>query len=101
MRSVPESFYKSAAWRACREAYLRRHPLCEDCLMRGTYTPAAHVHHIIWLNADNYTNPEISLNHANLRAVCIECHNKEHSKAKPRRYRVDEAGRVAPLVIAE
>ena len=65
--------------------------------MRGIYTPAVHVHHVIWLTPDNYENPEISLNFANLRAVCIDCHNREHACEKPRRYRVDEAGRISPL----
>jgi len=101
MRNVPKSFYNSAAWKRCRELYLQQHPLCEDCLQRGEYRPAEHVHHIIWLDESNYTDPEISLNWRNLRAVCIDCHNREHSREQPRRWRVDEAGRIAPQVAAE
>ena len=103
MRSIPESFYHSKAWKSCRATYLQQHPLCEDCLQRGLYTPAEHVHHIVWLTADNYTDPAISLNHANLRALCQRCHNSVHDKGEPRarRWRVDEFGRIAPLVGAE
>ena len=97
MRSVPKSFYNSAAWLAVRDLYLRQHPLCEDCLARGQYEIAAHVHHIIWLTPENYLNPEIALNPLNLRAVCQPCHNMEHARRHPRRYRVDEAGKIAPL----
>jgi len=97
MRSVPKSFYNSQAWKGCRETYLQLHPLCEDCMMRGIYKPAEHVHHMTWLTGDNYTDPEISLNHANLKAVCVDCHNREHAQKQPRRYRVDELGRVSPL----
>ena len=100
MRSVPKSFYKSRAWLACREGYLQQHPLCEDCLMHGVYTPAEHVHHMIWLTADNYTNPEISLNWRNLRALCIEHHNHRHAGEHQTRYTVDEFGTVTPLVEA-
>ena len=97
-RSVPKSFYTSRAWQACRASYLQLHPLCEDCLMRGIYMPAAHVHHMIWLTPDNWQDAGIALNHANLRALCVECHNRRHSSGEqPKRWRVDEAGRIAPL----
>lgn len=99
MRSIPTSFYKSRAWLACRSTYLQLHPLCEECLKRGIYTPAAHVHHITWLTEDNYTDASVSLNHANLEAVCIDCHNRIHARGEVRRrYTVDEAGRISPRV---
>lgn len=99
-RSVPKSFYNGPAWQACRKIYLELHPFCEDCLMRGELKPAEHVHHIIWLTADNYTDPEIALNFDNLRSVCIDCHNREHARgdqAQLRRWRVDEMGNISPL----
>lgn len=99
MRGAPKSFYDSKAWRECRAAYLSRHPLCEECLAKGEYTPAEHVHHIIWLDGSNYTNAEISLNFANLKAVCIPCHNKEEREQKPRRFKVDPDGRVQMIDI--
>lgn len=103
MRSIPESFYHGKAWRSVRDLYLLRHPFCEDCLQRGIYRKAEHVHHIKWLTADNYTDPEISLNPANLRSLCIDCHNRTHNRGEepPRRWRVDDRGRIAPLVGAE
>jgi len=100
MRSIPQSFYHSRAWQACRSSYLQKHPLCEDCLARGKYEVAAHVHHIIWLTPENYQNPEISLNHNNLRAVCVECHNRLHSTRGPRRYCVNEDGTVRAIETA-
>ena len=97
MRSIPQSFYHSPAWRAVRATYLQQHPLCEDCLAAGRYIPAEHVHHIIWLTDANYTDPSISLNHANLRALCQACHNNTHAHKRQRRWKVDERGRIAPL----
>lgn len=100
MRSIPESFYHSKAWKSCRATYLQQHPLCEDCLQRGLYTPAEHVHHIVWLTADNYTDPAISLNWRNLRALCQRCHTSLHSRnSAPKRWAVDEQGRVRTLQV--
>lgn len=88
------TFYNSIAWKRCREAYRESvGNLCEDCLARGIYTPAEIVHHIIPLTQDNINDPAVSLNFANLRAVCRECHAKEHG-ARPRRYKVDALGKV-------
>lgn len=59
MRNVPKSFYQSQAWQNTRELYLLSvNGLCEDCLDKGIYTPAEHIHHIKHLNADNVNNPE-------------------------------------------
>lgn len=65
--------------------------------MRGIYTPAVHVHHMIWLTPENYKDAVVSLNHAKLRALCVECHNKRHAAGHPARYTVDEQGRASPL----
>lgn len=97
MRSIPQSFYHSRAWKACRHSYLQLHPFCEDCLQRGIYIPAEHVHHMIWLTDENYLDPAVSLNHANLRALCIDCHNRQHAAEKQRRWKVDESGKISPL----
>ena len=97
-RSVPKAFYNGPAWQACRASYLQAHPLCEDCLQQGRYTPAEHVHHMVWLTPDNWRDPAVALNHANLRALCIDCHNRRHASGKQTaRWTVDERGRVAPL----
>lgn len=78
-RSVDKAFYDSTQWKSVRNAYISTHPLCEECLKRGLYNPAEHVHHKVWLNKTNVNNPDISLNPSNLISVCIECHNKIHS----------------------
>ena len=98
-RSAPRSFYNGPAWQACRQSYLQLHPLCEDCLLRGEYTPAAHVHHMVWLTPENWRDPEISLNHAKLRALCVSCHTAAHARNEgPKRWTVDENGSVKALV---
>ena len=74
-----KQFYKSKAWKDCRRAYiLKVHGLCEECLARGEYTPGYIVHHKILLTPSNISDPSVSLNHDNLRYVCIDCHNREH-----------------------
>ena len=94
MKDFAAAFYKSKAWQQCRAAYLEQTGgLCEDCLAKGIYKPAEIVHHIVEIDPVTITNPEITLNFSNLRAVCRECHAAEHG-ARIRRYKVDELGRV-------
>lgn len=94
MKPFATTFYKSRAWQDCRNAYMKSvGGLCEDCLAEGRYTPAEIVHHIVELTPDNIRDPRIALSWSNLRAVCRECHAKEHG-ARDRRYVVDEMGRV-------
>ena len=86
--------YHTAAWQRARaDAWARDHGLCQECLKRGRVTPAEIVHHIIELTPENINDPSITLNPDNLRAVCRECHAIEHG-ARPRRYKVDELGRI-------
>ncbi len=47
--------------------------ICERC---GGL--ASICHHKIYLNAENYKNPYVSLNHDHLEALCQTCHNQEH-----------------------
>lgn len=93
MRSTDKSFYNSAAWIKCREAYLSSVGyFCERCKAKGFYEPARVVHHKIYLNNDNCNDPSVSLNFDNLEALCQDCHNNEHMGDHDKRYRVDEAG---------
>lgn len=62
------------------------------CLKNGIYKAATLAHHIVPLDATNWTNPEIALNPDNLMALCTECHAAIHST---KRYTVDENGNVA------
>ena len=97
MRSVDSRFYKTAQWKRCRVEYLRLHPWCEECMKHGRYNPARYVHHKVFLNETNVDNPEVSLNFANLEALCMDCHNKIHFGGNKKRYAVDEFGRISPL----
>lgn len=58
-------------WRKIRAAYVEAHPLCEDCLARGRYTPVAEVHHVIPLDHGG-THDE-----SNLRSLCKPCHSRQ------------------------
>jgi len=79
MQKWAEKFYKSKAWEETRKVYyISRFGLCERCGKPGSI-----VHHKIRLTPKNINNPEITLNWSNLELLCIDCHNKEHSKKLP------------------
>ena len=61
-------------WRRIRAAYVKRHPLCEDCLKEGRVTPVEQVHHILPLR-DGGTN-----DFSNLRSLCAACHARTHAE---------------------
>lgn len=68
-------FYKSKAWLRVSAAYMSsRSYICERC-----GRPATICHHKRWLNSHNVQDSRVALNFDNLEALCIECHNKEHS----------------------
>jgi len=95
-REFARAFYSSKQWQDCRDSYAaqRRH-LCENCLARGIYTPGVIVHHIEELTPANIQRPEVTLNPANLRLVCRDCHAEEHkSRNKGRRYIVGDGGKI-------
>lgn len=67
-------FYNSKAWKVCRLAYIQRvHGLCERCGKPGKI-----VHHKTYLNGSLVNDPAVSLNHAKLEYLCLDCHNGEH-----------------------
>lgn len=97
MKDYAKTFYKSAAWKKCRAAYLKRvGGLCERCLKVGRITPAVIVHHKIYIAPENINNLRITLDPENLEALCMECHNREHF-GDGKRYVVDDLGRVTAL----
>ena len=97
MKDFAERLYKSKAWLKCRKSYLTSvGGLCERCLKSGQYNPAVIVHHKIHITPDNISNPEITLSHANLEALCRQCHAEAHSN-HVHRYTVDELGRVVVI----
>src|SRR5690606_16040460 len=79
MQPWARSFYKSRAWRRCREAYIAyRHGLCERCGAGGKI-----VHHKVYLTTDNINDPEVTLSFDNLELLCQDCHNREHHERVP------------------
>gem|GEM_PF-2187361 len=69
-RSDP--FYSTGRWTRASLRYRRKHPLCQDCLLRGRTTPADLVHHIIGVKESKADR----LKAENLRSLCISCHAK-------------------------
>lgn len=88
------AFYKSKQWVNARNAYMNSvRGWCEECLKHGMFNRAEIVHHIIELTPENINDPRVNCSFENLKAVCRECHAKEHG-AKQKRFVVDELGRV-------
>jgi len=74
MKKWAESFYYSKAWKSCRKNYMNsQFDICERC-----DNIAKVVHHKIYLTPVNINDPSITLDHANLEALCQDCHNREH-----------------------
>lgn len=70
-----DSFYKSKAWLRVSAAYMSsKSYICERC-----GKPAVICHHKKWLNGSNVHDPSVALSFDNLEALCMDCHNKEHS----------------------
>lgn len=62
------------AWKRIRDRYIAAHPLCEECLKHGVYTPATEVHHRLPLSRGG-THID-----SNLEALCHECHSRITAK---------------------
>ena len=75
MKDYARAFYLSRAWEQTRAAYMAyRHGICERC-----GRPARVVHHRRYITPENINDPSVTLDWANLEALCQECHNREHS----------------------
>ncbi|MFD2705468.1 HNH endonuclease [Salibacterium lacus] len=78
MKPYAKKFYKSAAWRHCRQAYfVQQHGLCERCGRPGDI-----VHHIEYITPENINDPDVTLSFENLELLCQICHNQEHHGEK-------------------
>ena len=105
MQDYAKAFYKSKNWQRCAEDYKKSVGyVCERCKAKYPGQPekwntAVIVHHKIHLTPENINDPSISLNWANLECVCRRCHAEEHPElyGKPKRYEIDEAGRVKKI----
>ena len=62
------------AWKRIRDNYVAAHPLCEECLTRGVYSPTEQVHHIKPISEGGTHARE------NLMALCQSCHAKIHAE---------------------
>lgn len=70
-----KAFYKTWAWKKCREIVLMRDDyLCQECMKLDRLTAANTVHHIIHLKDD----PSKALAIDNLTSVCPTCHERLH-----------------------
>lgn len=97
MKAYAEQFYKSKKWQQCRDGYYKSvGGLCEKCKARGILEAGVIVHHKIHISPETIRIPEVALSFDNLELLCRRCHAEEHGKLK--RYKVDEAGRVTPLM---
>lgn len=82
-RDFAKQFYKSKQWQKCRASYILKRQgidggMCETCHQE----PGKIVHHKIWLSPENINDPNVSLNHKNLKYECQTCHNKEGCQKK-------------------
>ena len=96
------NFYKTAAWRKCRESYIRSvGGLCERCYANGIIKHGDTLHHKVHLTSENINDPNITMCFDNLMLLCRDCHVELHKadihKTKVKRYKVDEAGKVIAL----
>lgn len=98
MKEYAAWFYNSPAWRKCRQAYMKAHPLCERCLKRGDVVPAKIIHHKTYITPDNINDPDITLSWDNLQALCQDCHNIVHGeKRETLSYRFGPDGQIVPI----
>jgi len=73
-------FYQSAQWRAVRAAFLRQHPLCCACEVRGRVVPAVVVDHVVPIKQGGARfDPE------NLQSLCVSDHNAKSAKERAQR----------------
>lgn len=61
-------------WRRIRARFIKAHPLCQDCLEAGRYSPAEEVHHVLPLSHGGDHSED------NLRALCKPCHSRQSAK---------------------
>ena len=56
-------------WQRIRSRYVAEHPLCEQCLADGKFTPVEEVHHILPLSKGGTHDTD------NLMSLCSSCHS--------------------------
>ena len=70
----------SKTWKHIRANYLSKHPLCEDCELKGITRLATEVHHVTPISdgMDYERMRLLAYNANNLRALCHDCHRAIH-----------------------
>lgn len=58
------------SWRKVRDAYVKIHPICEDCEREGRIVPVYEVHHLIPKKRGGTDDFD------NLISLCKSCHQK-------------------------
>ena len=66
------SFYNSSRWRAIRNYFLKRNPLCVYCKSKDIIKPAEVIDHIVPIKQGGEMYSEL-----NLQALCKRCHDKK------------------------
>lgn len=94
-REFSRKFYKSKAWKQCREYIFNKyHGLCNKC-----GAPGEEVHHVTWLSPKNIDDPEITLGEDNLVLLCRNCHVAIHRKVNVTKgeYKFNDNGELVPI----
>lgn len=73
-------YYNSKYWRNLRNEYYREHPICEECLAKGIYTPTDDIHHKIPFlkGTTEQQRWQLLLDKNNLMSLCKEHHINKH-----------------------
>lgn len=80
-KTRPEAkFYHSTRWKKLRGWYIRRHPLCELCLLENRIEVAAVIDQVREI-VDGGTRLDVD----NLQALCVACHNRKTFEEKKKR----------------
>lgn len=79
MKNYQKQVYKDPRWKLCRDAVIQRdRDICYFCgriiLKKRT------IHHLIEINENNYSDPEIAFNLDNLVECHHGCHDNWHSR---------------------
>lgn len=80
---MSDPFYRSPEWRRLRAAVLERQPVCQT---PGCRKPSVAVDHIVPRSRGGADTL------ANLRGLCIQCHNQRRQGGEPRAKGCDAAG---------
>ena len=73
MRGGADARGYNAEWRRARKAFLKEHPLCAECMLKGRLAPATVVDHIIPHRGDK----RLFWDEHNWQALCKNCHDQK------------------------